>query len=256
MTPSADLMSTSAPALLTPQAAAAAAAARIEDVGAEFMKLMRAVEPFTMVGPHRLYALHNAVKYVVANDIPGDFVECGVYRGGCCMMMALTLIQLGAANRRIHLYDTFRGMSEPTTVDVSMRGHKIGIDTWREQQAEDHNEWCYAPLAEVRRNMAATGYDPDLLVYVEGRTEDTIPGHVPDTIALLRLDTDWYESTHHELTHLYPSLVPHGVLVSDDCAHWRGHRLAIDTCFRERGIHLLLLRTACGAIAVNTAPAP
>ena len=217
----------------------------------QFLKILQRVAPYSMVGLYRMYSLYGAIRYIIANDIPGDFVECGVYRGGSCMMMALTLMSLGVTDRRIYLYDTFRGMSEPGAADISMKRDRVGVTEWREKQAEDHNEWCFAALDEVQQNMTSTGYDVNQLRYVEGRTQDTLPDTLPGDIALLRLDTDWYDSTYHELTHLYPRLVKNGVFISDDYAHWRGHRLAIDNYFQVNSINLMLNRTACGAIAIN-----
>ena len=78
---------------------------------------------------------------------------------------------------------------------------------------------------------------------VKGKVEDTLPGHAPDHIAVLRLDTDWYASTKHEMEHLYPRLARGGVLIIDDYGHWAGSRQAVDEYLAEHGIHLLLNRT-------------
>jgi O-methyltransferase len=97
-------------------------------------------------------------------------------------------------------------------------------------------------LEDVKRVMAATGYEPGKTVFVPGRVEDTIPASAPETIALLRLDTDWYQSTYHELTHLYPRLAVGGVLIIDDYGHWQGARKAVDQYIREQKLKLLLCR--------------
>ena len=88
--------------------------------------------------------------------------------------------------------------------------------------------WAYAGLEEVRRNVLSTGYPEDRIAFIQGKVEDTIPGTIPEKIALLRLDTDWYESTRHELTHLYPLLSSSGILIIDDYGHWQGARRAVD----------------------------
>jgi O-methyltransferase len=103
-------------------------------------------------------------------------------------------------------------------------------------------KWCYASLDEVRRNLAATGYDPRNLHFVKGPVENTIPEGAPNEIALLRLDTDWYESTKHELLHLYPRLAPRGVLIIDDYGHWKGSRKATDEYLQANGIVTMLHR--------------
>jgi hypothetical protein len=102
--------------------------------------------------------------------------------------------------------------------------------------------WCYSSLDEVRSNMVRTGYPVDRMRFVKGKVEDSIPGQAPAQIALLRLDTDFYESTYHELRHLYPRLAPGGVLIIDDYGHWAGARKATDQYFAELGRPVLLQR--------------
>jgi hypothetical protein len=189
----------------------------------------------------RLYALFHAVRHVEERGLPGDIVECGVRRGGSAMACAITLRQMGSTHRTIHLYDTFTGMPQPAARDVDLRG-RDALATWESGREADGNAWCRAGIADVRRNMAATGYPEDRIRLVAGKVEETLPAQSPATIALLRLDTDWYESTRHELVHLYPRLVPGGVLIIDDYGYWRGAREATDEYLRENGIRVLLNR--------------
>src|SRR5207244_6492838 len=102
--------------------------------------------------------------------------------------------------------------------------------------------WAYAPIEEVESNLRGTGYPPDKLHFVAGRVEDTLQRYAPDRIALLRLDTDWYESTRHELVHLFPRLTDGGVLIIDDYGHWAGSRKAVDEYFATEGRRPLLSR--------------
>ena len=143
------------------------------------------------------------------------------------MAIAKTLLENHAANRKLYLFDTFEGMSEPTAIDRD----RSGAEAAQYLQAgprEVNDDWAYAPLEEVQRNMQNTGYDMRRIVYVKGKVEETLPQSAPDQIALLRLDTDWYESTYHELVHLYPRLAVGGVLIIDDYGHWQGARRAVD----------------------------
>ena len=170
------------------------------------------------------------------------------------MMAALTLLDEPSEGdgRRLWLYDTFEGMPAPGTADVGVRGEDAAKE-WQRNQRGDINEWCYAPIEEVRANMLATGLAADRLELVRGLVEETIPARVPDKIALLRLDTDWYESTRHELVHLFPRLSPGGVLIIDDYGHWEGVRKAVDDYLSEHGVRLLLHRIDyAGRIAINT----
>jgi O-methyltransferase len=207
---------------------------------AEFLPLYEKCKPYTMTSMERMHAVYLATKFVVANEIPGDLVECGVWRGGSCMMMASTLLSLGVKDRRIVLFDTFEGMTAPTDRDRD----RIGTDAkakWVE--TNEGRNWCAASLEDVKENLSSTGYPESRLEYVKGRVEDTLPNAPVDKIALLRLDTDWYESTRAELIHLYPRLVQHGVVLFDDYGHWEGSREAVDEYLAEKKIHLLLQRT-------------
>lgn len=212
------------------------------DLEPEFRALHERCAPFTMTSPERMYAVHQAVRHVVRARVPGDIVECGVWRGGSSMLAALTLMEAGDGDRELYLYDTFAGMSEPDERDVTVSGDSA-LPEWRQAQRGELNEWCCAPLEEVERNLRSTGIDPARLHFVEGRVEETIPATAPERISVLRLDTDWYESTWHELTHLYPRLSPGGVLIVDDYGHWQGAREAVDRYFSEVAQPILLART-------------
>lgn len=191
--------------------------------------LMR-VAPYTMTTVERQMALVAAVRYIARNRVPGDIVECGVWRGGSMMATALTLLEERDAERHLYLFDTFEGMSEPTELDRAPDGTLAKICLDREEKGE--GVWCYAGLEEVQANMAQTIYPPEKVHFVKGMVEATIPQHAPKgPIALLRLDTDWYESTKHELEHLYGQLVSGGVLIIDDYGHWEGARKAVDEFF-------------------------
>jgi O-methyltransferase len=200
------------------------------------------VKPYTMTTPERIAALCNAVKYLVENNIEGDFVECGVWRGGSTMAAIDTLIKSGDKKREIYLYDTYEGMSEPTEHD------KIFTGTAADElmNASDKNDatsvWCYSALEEVQNNVGSLKYPTELIHFVKGKVENTIPQNIPQKIALLRLDTDWYESTAHELKHLYPLLVPGGVIIIDDYGHWEGARKAVDEYIETEKLPLLLNR--------------
>jgi O-methyltransferase len=195
------------------------------DLESEWIETIERVSPFTMTGPERLAAVCSATEYVVRHEVPGSFVECGVWRGGSVMAMALTLQRLGTMDRDLYLFDTFRGMTRPTETDVDMGGHAC-LDYWP-APGEDLGIGA-VPLPEVQAALAMTGYDPAHLHFIQGSVEETLPEQAPSQIALLRLDTDWYESTRHELVHLYPRLALGGVIIIDDYGHLRGARKATD----------------------------
>jgi O-methyltransferase len=198
--------------------------------------------PLAQASPERFAALCNAIDYVVEHDISGSIVECGVYRGASMMAAALELRRLGREERDLYLFDTFSGMPLPSERDVTLTGLPAAELTGRSATRGGTKQWVAASVDEVRRNMLKTGYDKSKIHFVAGRVEDTLPAFAPSEIALLRLDTDWYESTRHELVHLFPRLSVGGVLIIDDYGHWAGAREATDEFFRERGIRILLDR--------------
>jgi hypothetical protein len=209
------------------------------------IQLCNDVAPFTMTGAERIVALREAVAYIVRHEIPGDIVECGVWKGGSMMAVARTLLEHGATDRRLFLYDTFEGMSQPTPVDRDYRGESA-TRILEDSDRQTNLVWAYCPLAEVQRNMQRTGYDEQKIVYVRGKVEDTLPAEAPERIALLRLDTDWYESTYHELKHLFPRLSIGGVLIIDDYGYWEGAKKAADEYFSGHQVPVLLNRIDVG----------
>jgi hypothetical protein len=171
--------------------------------------------------------------------------------------MLLTLQRLGIDDRDVHLYDTFEGMTEPTRADTSRYGHSA-VAVWRQTRTPGGRDWEHWHKPElvgrdaVEALLVGTGYPRERLHLVAGRVEETLPGNAPDAIAVLRLDTDWYESTRHELEHLYPRLHPGGVLLIDDYGHWDGARKAVDEYFDQHGRRPLLVRTDySGRLAVK-----
>lgn len=211
------------------------------DMEPEFLDLADLCRPFTMTSIERMYALYQATDHVLRANVAGDLVECGVWKGGSAMLMAHLLVRRGDDGRRIWLYDTYEGMSAPTGKDENIAGD-AAAPRWEAARSAEGSDWCRSPLDEVRRNLLSTSLGADRLVFVKGRVEDTIPGEAPDAIALLRLDTDFYESTRHELVHLYPRLSRGGVLILDDYGHWKGAREATDRYFVDEGVRILLNR--------------
>jgi hypothetical protein len=217
-----------------------------------FQKLYAPCKPYTLTSAERMYGLYKAVAYIAQNNIPGCLVECGAWRGGSAMMMANTLLHFGIKDRKIYLYDTYGGMSAPTEEDKDIKGGKAA-DLLQQQDIQVANSvWCYASIEDVRANMALTGYPSENIIYVKGMVEDTLPAQSPaENMALLRLDTDWYASTLHELNYLYPMLNKEGVLVIDDYGHWQGCRKAVDAYFEGKKI-LFHRVDYTGVVAVKT----
>ena len=175
----------------------------------------------TMCSKKRVEALAKAVHFVVDNNVPGDFVECGTWRGGLAALMLY--YAKDTEDKRLYVYDTFEGMPEPGENDCG---------TSKRMYEENKGDWCRAGLDVVKSVLQQV--DPsysDYCYLIKGKVEDTLDLIAPQTIALARLDTDWYESTKEELEVLYPRVQPRGYVLIDDYSDWNGCRQAVDEYF-------------------------
>ena len=182
----------------------------------------------------RLFTTYVAVRHIIRARIEGDFVECGVYQGRQALMMAHTLTALGVTDRELCLYDTFTGMTEPGPKDHKdpARPQASAAETWAKWDA---GSWKGASIEEVQGNLRTCNYRQDRIRLIEGDVLQTLPNTRPDQIALLRLDTDFYESTKHELDTLYKRVTTGGIIIIDDYGRWGGQRAAVDEYFDDLG---------------------
>lgn len=188
----------------------------------------------TMVSNERLSATFLACHYVCDRGIEGDFVECGVWRGGNSLAAA-NVFKSRSADRSVYLFDTFEGMTEPTDDDKMVANGSSAMDIFRKRRKDDRTDWCYASIDEVSSHFAAAGLLDANVHLVKGDVQDTLGRDelLPRKISVLRLDTDWYESTRRELEVLYPRLSEGGVLLLDDYGFWEGAKKAVDEYFHE-----------------------
>jgi hypothetical protein len=195
----------------------------------EFIKTVR---PYSMTSVERITELFNSLEYIRINKIPGDIVECGVWKGGNIKGIMDYLHYHDIQDKKVWLYDTFEGMTEPDENDVDLRSNK----------AKDILEsvMCYASLDSVKSLLQTSKFSQDQVNYVIGDILKTLTdvNNVPDKISLLRLDTDWYQSTKIELDVLYPNLSVNGVLIVDDYGHWQGSKKAVDEYFSNSDIEI------------------
>lgn len=199
----------------------------------DFLQIYQIASPYTMTSLKKMEALNKSVIYINENNIDGALVECGVFKGGSVMNMALTQLQYPDL-RHIYLYDTFEGMTPAGEFDINHRGIPASIILKKPSKK------CIAPLEEVKQNIYLTNYPKEFLHFIKGDVAQTLKQNPPPKIAVLRLDTDWYESTKAELEILYPKLAKGGVLILDDYGYWKGARKAVDDYFDSLKIHLKL----------------
>ncbi|WP_268035824.1 TylF/MycF/NovP-related O-methyltransferase [Algoriphagus sp. PAP.12] len=211
------------------------------DFSKEELDIISAVSKFTMTSPERLVTLIRSVIYLENNGIKGDFIECGVWKGGSVMAMIKVLQSIEVKDREIWLFDTFQGMTEPIDFDSKFddtKAAKLLLD----DSSKKSNVWAVSSLDEVSSNIASLNYPSKNLKFVQGPVEETLLTTEIDEIALLRLDTDWYESTKIELEILFPKLVKGGILIIDDYGHWKGCKKAVDEYFQKLDYPIFLNR--------------
>jgi O-methyltransferase len=219
------------------------------DYDEDICEIIRAIRPYSMTGNDKLHGFISAAKYVSRHNVPGAIVECGVWRGGGMKAVALTLEAVDDFSRDLYLFDTFEGMTAPTDKDIRFDGASAaGL---LETSGKDTVMWGVASLEDVQQRFTEGRYPQEKIHFIKGPVEQTIPDQLPEQISILRLDTDWYESTAHEFKHAYDRLVSGGVLMIDDYGWWQGSRTATDEFLERTGEKLLLVRMASGRVAVK-----
>lgn len=213
----------------------------IPELSSADAELIEKVRPFTMTDRIAQWEYIRSIRYVEAKQTRGAIVECGVWRGGNLALAGMLRNQL-KFGREIWAYDTFAGMTAPTEHDQKAIGTVDTVKKFQSLQTSQHNEWCYASLEDVQANFAALVGPEAQLRTVVGPVQETLCNeqNLPEEIALLRLDTDFYDSTKVEMEVLYPRLASGGVLIIDDYGEWAGARKAVDEYFD--GQHVWLQR--------------
>ncbi|GGI75401.1 hypothetical protein GCM10007973_10320 [Polymorphobacter multimanifer] len=203
----------------------------IPDATAAERRVIEIASAYTSTNPPAQWAFIQAIKMVERAGLEGDIVECGVWKGGNLIIAGLMRQQLGF-KREIWGYDTFAGMTAPTENDVKPG---FAVDASKKFAALNSGavtDWCFVPIEKVVEAYRSCVGDVAVKL-VKGRVEDTLldPANLPEKISILRLDTDFYESTKLELEILYPRLQPGGVMIIDDYGVWAGSRKAVDEYF-------------------------
>jgi len=194
---------------------------------------------YSMTTINNLFATALACKYIINKGINGDFVECGTYRGGHALLAA-GIFKLHNQTRKVWMYDTFEGMTQPEEIDVEVKSDLKAAHFYESYRKDSITNWCYASELEVRNNFKQMDLLNDNIRFIKGDVHLTLLDSVklPNKIAILRLDTDWYSSTKVELDVLYPLLTHSGVLIIDDYGWWTGSKLATDEYFKNNVVFM------------------
>lgn len=202
----------------------------------------------TMVSINHLNFLKLIIKEINHRNISGDIIECGVWKGGCSMWMMICQKQYNML-RKFYLYDTFDGMIFPDSdkddkeaVDIY---NKINQGVYEKNYDKWHKEkkWAFAPIDLVKKNINLTQYDESKITYVIGDVCSTLNTIIPSEISILRLDTDWYNSTKKELDILFPLVIKNGYIIVDDYYAWKGSRVATDEFLKIHNDKITIIDT-------------
>ena len=223
--------------------------AGFKDLDPEFSPIYEFSKSYTMTSTERLFHLYKTVEYIVRANIPGDLIECGVWRGGSMMLVAQTLIALGDTSRTLYCCDTFEGHPKPSNeLDIDLWGNAAVNDWNKHKKTDETSSWGYVSMDEVQSNMESTGYPMNKIIFVKGMVEKTLGTIESNKFSLVRLDTDWYDSAKVGLDNLWPKLSIGGVLLVDDYGHYKGQKIAVDKYFEDQPILLNRIDYSCRSI--------
>lgn len=192
---------------------------------------IKIVQPYSMTSIARISELYHSLEYIRVNNIDGDVVECGVWKGGNILGI-MEYLHHHKIDKNIWLFDTFKGMTDPEENDIDLNNNHAS------NMLHIPVVLAYSPIDEVKENLSRSNFNKENLIFVIGDVSETLinKNNIPEKISLLRLDTDWYKSTKDELNYLYPKLENKGVLIVDDYGHWKGSKQAVDEYFYDKNI--------------------
>ena len=208
-------------------------------------KTLETCSNFSMTGFDRMFFLIKAINQIHIDNVEGDFVECGVWRGGNLILFQKLIEKLNIKNKKIFAYDTFEGMTTPGNSDFSVNNEKALniINNLKKKNIDPAKNIVLAKcdLENVKYNYYKNTKKNNNLILIKGDVEKTlkIKKNLPKKISILRLDTDWYKSTKIELETLFPLLSKNGILIIDDYGYWKGSKKAVDNYFKKKQINLI-----------------
>ena len=212
--------------------------------------LINLISNYSMTPKIRIYNLLQALRYLKEKKIPGEYVECGVWKGGNIMLLKKFLETEEVSQRKIYAYDTFEGMTNPDENDFEISNKNFATKLLKRDKNKKTNIWGVCSLEDVKKNILKHVIDLNNINFIKGPVENTLneKKNIPEKISLLRLDTDWYQSTKKELEVLYEKVESGGVIIIDDYGHWGGSKKAVDEFFLNKFVWMHYVDYACRLI--------
>ena len=224
----------------------------IAEIDENELNIIKKISNYSMSTPANHWAIIQSIKHIFKNNIEGDFVECGVWKGGNLILFKIISENLNM-NNQIYAFDTFEGMPNANEFDKDYND-ELARDLMlkNEKNPNINNIHCYSTYEEVVNNVSKYT-DIRNIKFIKGKVEDTLleNKNLPRKISILRLDTDWYESTKIELEILFPKLSNGGILIIDDYGQWKGSRKAVDEFFFNKNVVMNYVDFSCRVIIKN-----
>ncbi|WP_440648615.1 TylF/MycF/NovP-related O-methyltransferase [Candidatus Pelagibacter sp. HIMB1521] len=214
-------------------------------------EMIKTISRYSMTPKIRIFTLIQSLKHVNQKNIDGDFVECGVWKGGNIILFKKFLEkEFKNKNKTIYAYDTFEGMTEPTSDDYDLKNNKKASQILKKDKSKKSNSWGVCTIENVKRNILNETGNLDNIKFIKGNVEDTLneEKNLPLKISILRLDTDWYLSTKKELEVMFSRVISGGIIIIDDYGHWSGSKKAVDEFFKDKYVWMHYVDYACRLI--------
>lgn len=226
---------------------------KIVELSEKDKSLIEIIEKYTMTTRIRIFNLLQALRHLKEKNIEGDYVECGVWKGGNILLFKKFLNNEETQNRNIYAYDTFEGMTDPDENDFEISTNIESKNLLEKDNYKKTNTWGICSLEDVKKNILTNKSDLEHINFVKGDVLKTLnnENNIPKKISLLRLDTDWYQSTKKELEVLYERVSVGGIIIIDDYGHWGGSKKAVDEFFSNKYVWIHYVDYACRLIIKN-----
>lgn len=213
----------------------------------QFNYMVDIVTNYSLASRLNLFSTVSSIKHIQRNQLNGHFVECGVYKGGNVLLMAMMNEKLNL-KRDVYAFDTYEGMPLPEEKDERFNGVKA--KEIFEIQKKLGQKWMKSSLENTKKNISKHVKSIDLIKFIKGNVSQTLDNksNIPDQISLLRIDTDLYDSTKKSLNILYPKVVINGLIIIDDYGHWKGCREAVDEYLINKNYYMSIIDASCRLI--------